>query len=76
MLQRLRFMESRGSNGVILVTTKRGKKGDAKVKITSNYGWQNFTTTPDMLRGEEYMDLVNVLNVYKLPVPEWNSANA
>ena len=67
---------ARAANGVILVTTKRGKKGDAKVKITSNYGWQNFTTTPDMLRGEEYMDLVNVLNVYKLPVPEWNSANA
>ena len=67
---------ARAANGVILVTTKRGKKGDAKVKITSNYGWQNFTTTPDMLRGEEYMDLVNVLNVYKLPVPEWTSANA
>lgn len=67
---------ARAANGVILVTTKRGKKGDAKVKITSNYGWQNFTTTPDMLRGEEYMDLVNVLNVYKLPVSEWNSANA
>ena len=67
---------ARAANGVILITTKRGKKGDAKVKITSNYGWQNFTTTPDMLRGEEYMDLVNVLNVYKLPVPEWNSANA
>lgn len=67
---------ARAANGVILVTTKRGKTGDAKVKITSNYGWQNFTTTPDMLRGEEYMDLVNVLNVYKLPVPEWNSANA
>ena len=67
---------ARAANGVILITTKRGKKGDAKVKITSNYGWQNFTTTPDMLRGEEYMDLVNVLNVYKLPVPEWTSANA
>ena len=29
-----------------------------------------------MLRGEEYMDLVNLLNVYKLPVGEWASANA
>ena len=67
---------ARAANGVILITTKRGKEGNAKVKITSNYGWQNFTTTPDMLTGAEYMDLVNVLNVYKLPVGEWQAANA
>jgi len=67
---------ARAANGVVLITTKRGAEGKAKVKITSNYGWQNFTTTPEMLRGEEYMDLVNLLNVYKLPVGEWASANA
>jgi TonB-linked SusC/RagA family outer membrane protein len=67
---------ARAANGVILITTKRGSEGKAKVKITSNYGWQNFTTTPEMLRGEEYMDLVNLLNVYKLPVGEWAGANA
>jgi len=67
---------ARAANGVILITTKRGKEGKAKVKLTSNYGWQNFTTTPDMLTGAEYMDLVNVLNVYKLPVGEWQAANS
>ena len=67
---------ARAANGVILITTKRGSEGKAKVKITSNYGWQNFTTTPDMLTGAEYMDLVNLLNVYKLPVGEWAAANA
>ena len=67
---------ARAANGVILITTKRGKKGPPKVKITSNYGWQNFTTVPDMLDGPEYMDLVNLLNVYKLPTNEWNAANA
>ena len=67
---------ARAANGVILITTKRGRKGDAKVKITSNYGWQNFTTVPEMLKGAEYMDLVNLLNVYKLPVNEWAAANA
>ena len=67
---------ARAANGVILVTTKRGKKGPATVKINSNYGFQNFTTTPDMLSGAEYMDLVNLLNVYKLPTDEWNAANA
>jgi len=67
---------ARAANGVILITTKRGKEGKAKVKITSNYGWQNFTTVPEMLTGAEYMDLVNLLYVYKLPVDEWTSANA
>ena len=67
---------ARAANGVILVTTKRGKQGAPSVKLTSNYGWQNFTTVPDMLRGAEYMDLVNLLNVYKLPTNEWAAANA
>ena len=66
---------ARAANGVILVTTKRGKKGPATVKVSSNLGWQNFTTTPDMLTGAEYMDLVNVLNVYKLPTEEWELAH-
>jgi TonB-linked SusC/RagA family outer membrane protein len=67
---------ARAANGVILVTTKRGKIGAPTVKITSTVGMQSFTTTPDMLTGAEYMDLVNVLNVYKLPVGEWNTAHA
>lgn len=67
---------ARAANGVILVTTKRGKKGRPSVQLTSSYGLQNFTTVPEMLRGEEYMDLVNLLNVYKLPVDEWAAANA
>ena len=29
-----------------------------------------------MLTGAEYMDAVNLLNVYKLPVSEWAAANA
>ena len=67
---------ARAANGVILVTTKRGKTGAPSVKITTNYGFQSFTTLPEMLNGAEYMDLVNELNVYKLPTSEWNAAYA
>lgn len=67
---------ARAANGVILVTTKRGKAGKPTVQLTSNYGVQNFYKTPEMLKGAEYMDLVNLLNVYKLPVEEWAAANA
>lgn len=67
---------ARAANGVILVTTKRGKVGTPSVKISSTVGTQSFTRTPEMLTGAEYMDLVNVLNVYKLPVGEWDAAHA
>ncbi len=67
---------ARAANGVILVTTKRGKPGKAKVQLTSSFGLQTFTKTPEMLTGAEYMDLVNLLNVYKLPREEWEAANA
>ena len=67
---------ARAANGVILVTTKRGKAGKPKVQLSSSYGVQNFYKTPEMLTGPEYMDLVNLLNVYKLPVAEWEAANA
>ncbi len=67
---------ARAANGVILITTKRGKKGAATVKLTTSYGFQSFTELPSMLKGAEYMDLVNVLNVYKLPTSEWNAAFA
>ena len=34
----------RGANGVILVTTKRGKKGKAHVQFTQEAGWQTLTS--------------------------------
>lgn len=67
---------ARAANGVILVTTKRGKTGRPSVQLSTSYGFQNFTKVPEMLTGAEYMDLVNLLNVYKLPVDEWGAANA
>lgn len=67
---------ARAANGVILVTTKRGKAGKPKVQLSSSFGVQSLTKVPEMLRGAEYMDLVNLLNVYKLPVNEWSGANA
>src|SRR6056300_1231983 len=48
---------ARAANGVILVTTKRGKAGKAKVQLSTSYGGQNFYKTPEMLTGPEYMDL-------------------
>lgn len=45
---------SRGSNGVILVTTKSGKSGETKLKYNGFYGVQRFANLPDIMNGEEF----------------------
>ncbi|MFY9150587.1 MAG: TonB-dependent receptor [Prolixibacteraceae bacterium] len=48
-----------GANGVILITTKRGKTGAPVVRFSSSYGLQNPTYLPDMLNATDYMKLQN-----------------
>lgn len=45
---------SRGSNGVILITTKRGKPGKTTVNYTSSYGVSTPFKTIPMMNGEEF----------------------
>jgi TonB-linked SusC/RagA family outer membrane protein len=49
----------RGANGVILVTTKRGVEGKAKVNLTYNYGLQEVTRLPNFLDSYNYALLEN-----------------
>ncbi|MES2559275.1 MAG: TonB-dependent receptor [Bacteroidota bacterium] len=48
---------SRGSNGVILVTTKRGRKGGFSVSYTGSVGISRPTALPNMLNSTEYLQL-------------------
>lgn len=50
---------SRGANGVILVTTKKGKKGDLNVSINAYYGVETLMDVPTMLNSEQYAVLSN-----------------
>ncbi|WP_257666177.1 SusC/RagA family TonB-linked outer membrane protein [Parapedobacter tibetensis] len=47
---------SRAANGVILITTKRAKVGDAKVDFNSNYGIQQIpgNRVPNMMNAREF----------------------
>ena len=45
---------SRGSNGVILVTTKKGKAGQIKVDFNHSYSVQNTTNKLDLLNGPQF----------------------
>lgn len=48
----------RASNGVILITTKKGKAGRPKVDIASSYGVQNVRKTFSVLNTQQYFGLV------------------
>ena len=49
---------ARGSNGVIVITTKAGSAGEVKYQITSNYGFQNYAMDErPMLTGNQRLEL-------------------
>jgi TonB-dependent starch-binding outer membrane protein SusC len=45
---------AKGANGVIMITTKKGKKGDAKVNFNAYYGTQKASHWMDMMSGPEW----------------------
>ncbi|MFT3946798.1 MAG: SusC/RagA family TonB-linked outer membrane protein [Agriterribacter sp.] len=59
-----------GGNGVILVTTKRGKIGKPEVSYTINYGLQSFANFPSVVNSEEYAILRNeaAINARQAPI--------
>ena len=50
---------ARAANGVVLVTTKSGKKGKVKVNYNFSYGWQSKWRTRDVLNATEYAVMMN-----------------
>jgi len=49
----------KGANGVIMITTKQGRKGKPRVRAEMNYGITNFTKLPDLADGITYMQMAN-----------------
>ncbi|MDR1226518.1 MAG: TonB-dependent receptor [Prevotellaceae bacterium] len=50
---------SRGANGVILITTKKGKSGDGIVSFSANWGIQDATSMPKMLNASQFASYHN-----------------
>ena len=48
---------SRAANGVILITTKKGKSGAAKIEISTNASFSSLRNAPEMLSGPEHTAL-------------------
>ncbi len=47
----------RAANGVILITTKKGRKGAPRVSLDASYGFQEPVNTYDVLNVDQYVDL-------------------
>ncbi|MDF2186911.1 TonB-dependent receptor [Paraflavitalea sp. CAU 1676] len=73
---------SRGSNGVILITTKRGKSGKPSYNYNNKIGISTYANKPDFVSGQEWLQLrqeawENDGNTGKAPLPgglTWDQA--
>ncbi|MDP4239069.1 MAG: TonB-dependent receptor [Bacteroidota bacterium] len=50
---------ARASNGVILITTKQGKKGKASIQYDSYWGWQNIAKKTAVLNAKQYLSVLD-----------------
>lgn len=50
---------TRGANGVIIITTKKGKAGVSSVSYDASYGWQKVTKTISLLNADQWGALRN-----------------
>lgn len=48
---------SRGTNGVVLITTKKGRSGKTRFDFNAYYGMQQLANKMDLLSGSEWIDM-------------------
>lgn len=65
---------SQASNGVVLITTKKGKAGHAQVTFDSYYGIQNVAKKVDLLNAKEYAVIANEAAVNSGNSPVYSNA--
>ncbi|HEY5391171.1 MAG TPA: TonB-dependent receptor, partial [Hanamia sp.] len=52
---------SRGTNGVVLITTKKGRSGKTRFDFNAYYGMQQLANKMDLLSGPEWIDMYEQL---------------
>lgn len=58
---------SRAANGVVLITTKAGAKGEAKVALNIQYGLNKVAKSMESLNTEQYRELQEEIGLVTLP---------
>lgn len=56
---------AQAANGVILITTKRGKVGKPEIQVNLNQGYGRPTRIPEMANSAEYAILLNEIDTYR-----------
>lgn len=54
---------TRAANGVVLITTKSGKKGDITVNFGAEVGFQSVAKKLDVMDGKQYMETLNAIRL-------------
>ena len=62
---------ARAANGVILITTKRGKVGKPVIEVNLNQGYGRPTRIPEMANAAEYATMLNEIDLYKGVPPRY-----
>lgn len=65
---------NRAANGVILVTTKRGKTGKPTINYSFNQGFSSPTRLPKMADAATYAQIMNEINYYTSPTQGLNQS--
>lgn len=61
---------SRAANGVVLVTTKRGRPGKTMIQLNSTYSYQTPSKYLDYINAQQYKDLITeIADTDGLPIP-------
>lgn len=66
---------TRGANGVIIITTKKGKKGSNNINYQVSFGWQSIRKKVEFLDAQQWTELYNEIRISEgreedtLPVP-------
>jgi TonB-linked SusC/RagA family outer membrane protein len=63
---------ARAANGVILVTTKRGKLGKPEITFNTNFGYNQPTRLPKLVDAPTYGTLLNEIGYYSNPAGGMN----
>lgn len=66
---------SRGANGVILITTKKGKKGQNNFEISASSGIATATRLPKMLGRTDFLNFINDAYTYSNGNPVYSASN-
>lgn len=62
---------SRSANGVIAITTKKGKSGKPTITLNTSVGFQDWQSKPEMMKGAEWITVVNARNKYADGSTNW-----